>query len=220
MEKPWSLYRILKNNRYIIQGNMHFRISADSFLLADFFRVNRKCKNILEIGTGTAIIPILLSSATTAKISTVEIQPFMAEIATKNLNLNRLSEQVQLICADISTYDILLERESFTHIVVNPPFYENQNNITQEKENALIQISKTENALTLKMLTKVSKYALKSAGTLSLIHRSEYLEKIIISLCLEGFHLSRLQFVYTTKKSEAKMVLIEAVKDIPVKSLL
>jgi|GEM_PF-1630160 len=211
MEKPWSLYHIPAYNRHLIQGNMHFRVSADSFLLSQFFRVNRKCKSILEIGTGTAIIPILLSHSCISKIDTVEIQECMVELARKNVTLNALDEQIKVHCFDILEIKKHFATESFTHVLSNPPYFESTD-ACQEKASEGVRVAKSETLFDFAKFIQVSHYALKSHGVLTFIHRSEYLEKIISTLNRYHFHISRLQFVYTQRTGGAKMVLVEAIK--------
>ena len=58
----------------IYQNTDMFQFSLDSVMLANFVTINKKINNILDIGTGNAVIPIILSKKTNAKITGVEIQ--------------------------------------------------------------------------------------------------------------------------------------------------
>ena len=66
-------------------------ITLDSILISDFVKINRRSKNILDIGTGNAIIPILISKRTSANITGVEILEKSYNIALKNVEENNIS---------------------------------------------------------------------------------------------------------------------------------
>ena len=91
-------------NMKIIQRNDFQNFTLDSVLLSDFVKINRKTKNILDIGTGCGIIALLLAQRSKAQITGIELQETMAEIAIRNINGNKFENQVKIINEDIKNY--------------------------------------------------------------------------------------------------------------------
>ena len=79
-------YLLGYKNLKIIQDNEMFNFSLDSVLLPNFITINDSTKNILDIGTGNAPIPLILSQKTKAHITGIEIQKEVSNIAKKQLN--------------------------------------------------------------------------------------------------------------------------------------
>ena len=115
-------------NLKIYQNTDMFQFSLDSVLLANFVTINPKVNKILDIGTGNAIIPIILSKKTSAKITGVEIQKESFELAIKSVKINQLEDQIQLIQNDIKEYSQNLSTEIFDVITCNPPFFKTNEN--------------------------------------------------------------------------------------------
>ncbi len=194
----------------IYQDSNNFKFSLDSILLPNFISIKKNTKNILDIGTGYAPIPLILSKLTIAKITAVEIQKEVAELAKKTVLYNRLDKQIEIINADIRNLEI--SAEYYDIVTCNPPYYK----ITSDKylgDNEAKLISRHEKTLTLEMLIKIAARALKNNGVFGLVHRPERLTEII-QLCHQ-YHLEikKIQFVYPRKGKNANIVLIEAVKN-------
>ena len=88
------------NNLKIIQKIDGFCFGIDSVLLSDFARkIKNNCK-VLDLGTGTGILGILLCAKTNLKqITGIEIQKVIADMATRSIMLNNLQEKFDiLIC--------------------------------------------------------------------------------------------------------------------------
>ena len=84
-------------NLKIYQDTNMFSFSLDSVLLPNFIKINKDVKQILDIGTGNAPIPLILSTKTNAKIIGVEIQKDVFKLAKKTINLNKLEKQIEII---------------------------------------------------------------------------------------------------------------------------
>lgn len=188
---------------------MHFRVSADSFLLANFFKIPAHPEKILEIGTGTGIISLLLSQSPHLTITAVEIDPLMATIAKQNIAINR-NTSITLLCEDIMR--TTLPGDCFHAIVVNPPYFNVHPNPQQQKKNPLIAKAKSELTLTMENLFLSALKLLKSRGRLTMIYRADALSQLISTATQYHFSLSRLQTIHTTKEKKAKWILLEFVK--------
>jgi tRNA1Val (adenine37-N6)-methyltransferase len=84
---------------------------------------NRQLSTILDIGTGTGLLSLLVAQKTTHSIDAVEIDPIAAEQAMQNIQVSPWSDRIEVIKGDITQ----LELAHPYHIIIsNPPFFENQ----------------------------------------------------------------------------------------------
>ncbi|AUB31074.1 tRNA1(Val) (adenine(37)-N6)-methyltransferase [Spiroplasma floricola] len=196
----------------IIQNNEMFNFCIDSVLLARFWKPSKKFQSIIDFGTNNAIIPLLLSKYTKAKIVGVEIQNEACEIAIKNIELNKLSDQIQIINDDIKNFAKNKNNE-FDLLFCNPPFFKVAKNSNLNKRSELLTPARHEVFIKLEEIIESAKIALKNGGRLLMIHLSERLDEIIYILKKNNFAIKRMQFVYSKKNQDAKRVLIEAIND-------
>lgn len=193
----------------IIQNKDWFRFGIDAVLLSEFSKIKRKDK-VIDFGTGTGIIPLLLEGKfSPKKIIGVEIQSEVAEMASRSIELNNLQEKIQIINEDIKNYKKIGAGE-YDVIVSNPPYKKNNTGIKNETDTKAI--SRHEVLITLEDIVYSASKLLKSGGRLCMIHRPERLEHIILSLNKNGFAPRRLQFIHPKIGKKPTMVLIDAVR--------
>ena len=114
---------ILGGSIIIKQPKSGFRISSDSVFAAAAVPVKNE-ENVLDVGAGTGAISLVLAKRyTKSKIYAVENFPLHIQLLTKNILLNKLSDQITAIDSDISNMNLILLNKKFDHIVTNPPFY-------------------------------------------------------------------------------------------------
>ena len=200
------------NNLKIVQDTQMFNFSLDSVLLPRFITLNKKVKSILDIGTGNAPIPIILSTLTSAKITGVEIQKDVYELDKESIKINKLEKQVVLINADINEVYNQYESDSFDVITCNPPFFKS---LPTSNYNAsdYKTIARHEVKLNLEQLCKIAKKLLKNNGILGIVHRPERLVDIIETMRKNNIEPKRIRFVYPKKGEEANVLLIEGTKN-------
>lgn len=196
----------------IVQDTQMFNFSLDSVLLPRFITINKKIKNIMDIGTGNAPIPIILSTLTSAKITGVEIQKDVFELAKESVLINNLDKQIKIINADINNIYQEYESDSFDIITCNPPFFKALPN-SNYNDNDYKTIARHEVKLNLEQLCKISKKLLKNNGILGIVHRPDRLIDIIEKMRANNIEPKRMQFVYPKKGEEANMLLIEGSKN-------
>lgn len=199
-------------NLKIYQNTDMFQFSLDSVLLANFVTINPKVYNILDIGTGNAIIPIILSKKTSAKITGVEIQKESFKLAIKSVKINQLEDQIQLIQNDIKEYSQKLSTETFDVITCNPPFFKINEN-SNVNESIYKRIARHEIYLNLEDIITISKKILKNNGRLAIVHRPERLIEIIILMKKHHIEPKKMCFIYPKIGKEANILLIEGVKN-------
>lgn len=184
-----------------------FRFSVDPIILVNFFEGNPQ-KKILDIGSGTGIIPILLAKRKNMKnIFGIEIQKEGFEIFKKNIEENSLTEIIKPILGDVKNYK---ESNFFDYIISNPPYMILDGKKISENENK--KISRHEISLNLEELIKNAKRLLKPQGEFFMVHRSYRLSEIIIELEKNKFSLKRIQFVYFNREKNSNLILIQASK--------
>lgn len=193
----------------IIQRPDMFNFSLDSTLLADFANPLTKTKKILDLGTGNAPIPLFLSLKTNAKIVGVEIQKDVFELAKRNIQLNNLEDQIEIINEDIKGIHKKYENSEFDLITCNPPFFKYKETSNTNK-NDYKTIARHEVLITLEEIIIEAKRLLKTKSMFCMVHRTERVVEIINLLTKHNFAIKRLRFVYPKQGEESNMVLVEA----------
>jgi tRNA1(Val) A37 N6-methylase TrmN6 len=204
-------YLLGYENMYIIQDPDMFNFSLDSVLLPNFVKLDKKVKNIMDIGCGNGPVPLILSTKTEAHIVGVEIQKDVYDMAVESVNINKLENQIDIINNDIKDIYKEFEVGSFDMITCNPPYfkYKEYSNINK---NDYKTIARHEVYLNLEDLMTVSKYLLKNNGSLNIVHRPERLTDIVSTMRKYGIEPKRVQFVYPHPGSNANILLIEGIK--------
>ncbi len=196
----------------IIQKNNGFCFGIDSVLLSDFAKEIKNNSNVIDLGTGTGILSILLSGKTNLKkIYGIEIQKDIANMAQRSVKLNKLEDKIEIINTDIKKLRDIFEINTFDSIVTNPP-YKNQDT-GKVNENEYKYISKHETTANLSDFIKISVQLLKDKGSFYMVHRPERLIDIIYELRSHKLEPKNIKFVYSNKEKEPKLVLIKAVKN-------
>ena len=196
----------------IVQDTKWFRFSLDSVLLAYFVTVNQKTRNILDLGTGNAPIPLFLSHRTSAHITAVDIQKDCCKLAFESVKLNNLENRITIINEDIKNLKSHFNDGYFDVIVSNPPYFKvNSSNKKSLDEHKLI--ARHEVCITLEELIEVAYYLLKNKGIFALVHRCERLTEIFDILEQNKLYVKKIKFIYSKENTNSNMVLIECVKN-------
>lgn len=201
----------LKNLK-IIQNKEGFCFGIDSVLLSDFAKGIKRNSKVLDLGTGTGIISILLCGKTDLKkVIGVEIQKEVAEMASRSIKLNDLQDKFEVINANILNLNNIYENQSFDVIVTNPPYKKKNTGIINEKEKKVI--SRHEITADLEDFIKISKDLLKDKGELYMVHRPERLVDILSLMRKYKLEPKILRFVYSDKEKEPKLILVKGIKN-------
>lgn len=195
----------------IYQNTDMFSFSLDSVLLARFVKINKNVKQILDIGTGNAPIPLILSTKTKANITGVEIQKDVYDLALKSVIYNNLQDRINVLNGDINEQVKNWHTEMFDIITCNPPFFKVTQNVTLN-ESEYKKYARHELYLNLEQIVKISKKLLKNNGSLNIVHRPERFVEIISLMKANGIEPKRVKFIYPKKSENANIVLIEGVK--------
>ena len=204
-------YLLDYNNLKIYQNTDWFSFSIDSVLLANFVRLNNKMK-ILDMCTGNAPIPLFLSTKTKSKITGVEIQKEIYDLAVKSVKINNLDNQINILNKDIKKLNNIFETDTFDLITCNPPYFRlEEKSLTNENE--IKRKARHEVELCLDDVFKCAKKLLKNNGKIAIVHRTNRLVEIISSMKQNNIEPKRLQFIFPFASSNSNLVLIEGSKN-------
>lgn len=199
----------LQRNHYkIIQDPDRFCFGMDAVLLSGFARAKEGDK-VLDLGTGTGIIPILMEAKTkAAHLTGLEIQPDSADMALRSVRLNGLTKKIDIITGDIKEADSLFGAASFDVVTCNPPYMTEHHGLTNPE--APKAIARHELLCTLEDVIRVSSKLLRPGGNFFMVHRPFRLADIIVLLRRYRLEPKRMKLVYPFVDKEPNMVLIEA----------
>ena len=195
----------------IYQDNELFKFSLDSLLLAEFVNVNKNDKNLLDICSGNAPLPLIIGKKYNIDITGVEIQREIYLLAIKSIVENNLSNIEMLNCnaKDLKNY---FPGNNFDIITCNPPFFKvNETSLINEERKKAI--ARHELTITLEEIFDIVKGLLKDKGAFYLVHRPSRLEEIINLATTHNLHVKKMIFIYSNWKKEAIMVLLKMVKN-------
>lgn len=199
----------LQRNGYsIIQNPEKFCFGMDAVLLSGFVRV-KEDGTVLDMGTGTGIIPILVEAKTkAAHITGLEIQAESADMARRSVCLNELQHKISIVEGDIKTASKLFKRASFDVITTNPPYMTSEHGL--QNPDTPKAIARHEVLCTLEDVIRESSLLLRPGGNFFMVHRPFRLVEIIVLLRKYKLEPKRLQMVHPFIDKAPNMVLIEA----------
>lgn len=204
------LDELQRNGYQIIQNPGNFCFGMDAVFLSGFARA-KKGDQVLDLGTGTGIIPILMEAKTQAAHFTgLEIQEKSADMARRSVALNQLSEKIDIVTGDIKEADTLFSSASFDVITSNPPYMISSHGLTNPDTPKAI--ARHELLCTLEDVVRMTSRLLKPGGSFYLVHRPFRLAEIIVTLTQYKLEPKRMQLVYPYVDKEPNMVLLEAVR--------
>lgn len=200
----------LQNGYFVIQDPKKFCFGMDAVLLSGFTRV-KKGETALDMGTGTGIIPILLSQRTEGKHFTgLEIQAECVEMADRSVKYNCLEDRIQIVEGDIKEAAGIFGAASFDVVTCNPPYMIGQHGLTNPHLSKAI--ARHEILCTFDDVASQAARVLKDRGRFYLVHRPFRLVELMAALTKYKLEPKRMQLVYPYIDKEPNMVLIEACK--------
>ncbi|MCU7357919.1 tRNA1(Val) (adenine(37)-N6)-methyltransferase [Enterococcus dispar] len=195
----------------IIQSSDVFSFSIDAVLLANFPKIPKRGK-ILDLCAGNGAVGLFISRKTQAKIEQIEIQPRLADMAKRSIDLNHLEDQMDVHELNLKDSLSVIKKDSLDLILCNPPYFKNLP--TNEKNpNPHLAIARHEIHATLADVVAVSSQMLKMNGRLALVHRPDRFLEILELMQHYRIAPKRVQFVYPKENKDANIVLVEGIKD-------
>ena len=195
----------------IIQDPSFFCFGSDAVLLSGFVKLAPRDR-VLDLGTGTGVIPLLLAARYEGPAFTgLEIHPQSVDMARRSVQLNGLEKRISIVEGDIKTADTLFPGGSFDVIVTNPPYMagtDGLKNPSQAKAAARHEV-----LCTIDDVLRVSAALLKSGGSFYMVHRPHRLAEIIEKMRKVRIEPKILRLVHPRAEDEARMFLIKGARD-------
>ena len=196
-----------RNGYFIIQDPKRFCFGMDAVLLSGFAKA-KKGERVLDLGTGTGIIPILMEAKTEAEdFKALEIQEESADMARRSVRYNHLEDKIEIVTGDIKEASAIFGGSSFDVITTNPPYMigtHGQNSPSEAKA-----IARHEVLCTLDDILRETAKMLVPGGRFYMVHRPFRLAEIMSKMVAYKIEPKRMQLVYPFVDKEPNMVLIE-----------
>ena len=200
------------DNLKIIQNKNGFCFGIDSVLLTDFAKTIRPNSSVIDLGTGTGVLPILLSSKTkNTTFVGVEVQNDVAEMAERSIKLNKLEDRIAVLNTNILDLKERYKRGNFDVIITNPPYKKLNSGLKNEQESKII--SRHETTASLEDFIDIASYLLKDLGEFYMVHRPDRLVDIFYLMRSKKIEPKKIRFVYPNKNKNANLILIKGIKN-------
>lgn len=198
-------------NLKIIQNKDGFCFGIDSILLTDFAKEIKQNSKVIDLGTGTGIIPILLSAKTNnTSFVGVEVQKEVADMAFRSVKLNNLENKIQIINTNILNLKEKYKKGSFDVITTNPPYKKINSGVVNLNDKKLI--SRHEITASLEDFIEIASYLLKDFGEFYIVHRPDRLVDIFNIMRNKKIEPKKIKFVFPNKNKKTNLILIKGVK--------
>lgn len=195
---------------HIIQNPNTFCFGMDAVLLADFATGCKKGRAI-DLGTGTGVIPLLMEGRIKcAHYTGLEIQEYSADMATRSIAYNNLTEKIDIVQGDIKEVTNIFKAASFDVVTSNPPYITQSHGLENEFEPK--NIARHEILVSLEDVIRAASYLLREGGSFAMVHKPFRLAEIIRFLSKYRLEPKRICMVQPYQGKEPNMVLIESFK--------
>lgn len=202
----------LKNGYKIIQDSDRFKFGIDAVLLSHFaFEKIRNSENVIDLGTGNGIIPLLLTKSRAKSLTGLEIQAENVDLAQRSVALNNLSDKIQIIHGDIKSVSENFAKHSFDVVVTNPPYMINEHG--KQNPSDAKSIARHEILCNLEDIISAADYLLKPCGKFFMIHKPFRIPEIFNALINHKIEPKEMQLISPFLGKEPNLVLIEARKN-------
>ena len=194
----------------IFQRKKGYRFSIDALLLAHFVKV-RGSEEIVDLGTGNGVIPLILARLhPTVRVVGLELQEQMVERALRSVHLNRLDERVEIIRGDVCSVEEIFPPQSYDAVVCNPPYRGTASGrINPDPER---RIARHEIRARLLHFLRAGSYLLRRGGRMALVYPATRMLDLLQAMRREALEPKSLRLVYSFEETAATLVLTEGVK--------
>ena len=201
-------YNDLKIYQYV-EG---FKFSLDSILLAEFVKVTSKTKSILDLCSGNAAVPMILSTKTKAQIDAFELQESIFNLAKKSIDYNKLDKQITLYNSDIKEIDNYKKCKKYDIITCNPPYFKVEDN-EHINDTEVLAIARHELKINLEDIFMIASNHLDDKGEFYLVHRVSRLDETIILGNKYNLNVKNVELIKTKDNGKPYIVLVRCIKN-------
>jgi tRNA1(Val) A37 N6-methylase TrmN6 len=196
---------------FIIQKKEAFRFGVDAILLSHFVKVKRN-QRVLDMGTGTGILPLLIAAKTEASwITGLEIQADIAAMARRSVEGNGLAHRIEIVEGDIKNVTSLLGAATYDVVVTNPPYTPVGSGLKNPHDSKAI--ARHELYCTLEDVLKNGARMLKPQGEFYMVHRPDRLTDIMEGMRRLKIEPKILRMVSPREGDAPSLILIKGIKN-------
>lgn len=201
---------ILNGRLTVFQKATGYRFSVDALLLAHFVRLKKR-NRVIDIGTGSGVIALILAYRfPDASITGVEVQEELADMAQRNIQVNHLTERIEIKNGDIRKVRTMYTSDSFDAVVFNPPYRKlNSGRVNPHRERA---IARHEIQGSLRDFMESARILLKDGGTVYAIYPAKRGTELLFQMRRASLEPKRIRMVHSHVTSNAEFILVEGVK--------
>ena len=205
--------KLMQSDLDIIQSPTVFSFSLDALLLGDFVRVPKHNRaSIVDLCSGNGVVPLILSKKTESKITGIELQERLADMANRSIKLNEMEERIHIINGDVSDSFKWFKKDSVDIVTCNPPYFPITNQ-SIKNPNEHLAIARHELHTNLDQIVSLASQLLKVNGKLYMVHRPDRFLEILETMKQHRLTAKAIRFIYPKKEKDANILLIEAIKD-------
>lgn len=199
-----------RNGLKIIQDPKRFCFGMDAVLLSGFAKLKPQSRCI-DLGTGTGILPLLLSAKTEAGHFTgLEIQPDSADMARRSVEMNGLTDRIRICEGNIKEASKIFGKACFDAVTCNPPYMAGGHGISNPGDAKAI--ARHEVLCSFEDVARESALLLKEGGHLFLVHRPMRLPELMATLARYHLEPKRMRLVHPYVDKEPNMVLLDCIR--------
>lgn len=194
----------------LIQKRDGFCFGVDAVLLANFADI-KKNDRVIDLGSGTGIIAVLIAAKTAARsVKGLEIQADMAEMAARSISLNGLQNKVEIIHGDIKDAPKMFGASAFDAVVTNPPYMNRGGGLLNPSDTKAV--SRHELLCTLEDVISSSSRLLSPGGRFAMVHRPERLADIVYLMRQYSIEPKFLRFVHPSPYKKPNLILVKGTR--------
>lgn len=195
----------------IIQSDDHFPFSLDAVLLAHFASLKTRDR-VVDLGTGSAVIPLLLATRSAqATITGLELRPEAVDMAQRSVQMNGLADRIAISHGDIRQVRGSQPAGAVDLVTANPPYLPVGSGEISPADGR--SMARHELYCTLHDVIAAAGWLLRTGGRFAMVHRPERLSEIMSVSRAMRLEVKRLRFVHPMRGREANMVLLESAKN-------
>lgn len=200
------------NNLKVIQNKKWFCFGIDSVLLSDFAKDMKSDSKVIDLGTGSGVIPIILTAKTKAKsFLGVEVQDCVCDMACRSVKMNNLENKIEILNSNVLDLKKGGFKNFFDVVITNPPYKKFNTGLTNN--NIEKEVARHEVKASLEDFIEISSFVLKNLGEFYMVHRPDRLVDIMVLLRKYNIEPKKIKFVYPNKNKKANIVLIKGIKN-------
>ena len=199
-------------NRYIYQDSNGFKFSVDSILLAEYANFTFDDKNVLDLCTGNASVPLIMSTYNKSHYVGFEIQKDVYDLGVLSINYNKLDKQIMIYNDDVNNISKYFKKGYFDIITCNPPFFK-VNDVKVVNSNEKKALARHEITFHLEDAFKIASQYLNDKGILYIVQRANRLDELFLLAVKYNLHIKKLSLVSTKKEEKPSIVLVKCLKN-------